>query len=80
MPLKLGCVVVLHYCLAFTSPWARIAVPVLLLKTQAEERMSLRALVGEHVKLFVYRFQMMTLLLETSRPVQIATKIPGSFL
>lgn len=63
------------------SPWARIAVLVLLLKTQAEERMSLRALVGEHVKLlFVYRFQMMTLLLEVSRPVQIATKIRVSFL
>lgn len=58
-----------------------MAVLVLQLETQAEERMSLRALVGEHVKLLlVYRFQMMTLLLEISRAVQIATKIPGSFL
>lgn len=76
MLLKLICAVVLNSCLAFTFPWARKAILVLLLTSQVEERLSLRALVGECVKLLllVYRFWMTTLLAKVSRPFQIAIR------
>lgn len=38
-------------CVAFTFPWARKAVRDLLLKTEVERRMLLRAIMGDYMKL-----------------------------